>query len=131
MDDFTWVVQHYFKKRGWKLKKLTNTHLAISTSVFILLSVIYSLIVAAPMYKFILFLHSATMMVSIITLGIHFNALKENKEKKKLILFSLVVPITTLIYFIVGIIYMLIRGTPGQFSWPKLFKKIKFQKGEH
>lgn len=98
-------VQQVFKKRGWKMKKFTNTNLAISTSVFILISVIYSLIINAPIYKFTLFLHNATMIVSIITLAIHFNALKENKEKKKLILLSIVVPIAVLIYFIIGLIY--------------------------
>ncbi len=85
-----------------KLKKITNTHIAILTSVFILISVIYSLIVNEPIYKLTSFLHNATMMVSIIALAIHLNALKENKENKKLILFSLVVPITVIIYFICG-----------------------------
>lgn len=84
------------------MKKITHTHLAILTSVFILISVIYSLIVNEPIYKLTSFLHNATMMVSITTLAIHFNALKENKENKKLLLFSLVVPITVIIYFIIG-----------------------------
>ena len=90
------------------MKKFTNTHLAILTSVFILISVIYSLIVNEPIYKLTSFLHNATMMVSITTLAIHSNALKdikknkENKENKKLILFSLVVPIATIIYFSIG-----------------------------
>ena len=43
-------------------------------------------------------------MVSIVTLAIHFNALKENKEKRKLILISLVVPIAVIIYFTIGFI---------------------------
>lgn len=87
------------------MKKFTNTHLAILTSVFILISVIYSLIVNEPIYKLTSFLHIATMMVSITTLAIHSNALKDikkNKENKKLILFSLVVPIATIIYFSIG-----------------------------
>ena len=62
------------------------------------------------MYKFTSFLHNATMMVSIITLGIHYNALKENKEKKKLILLSLVVPIAVIIYMGIGFIYWVSSG---------------------
>lgn len=87
------------------MKKLNHTHLAILTTVFILTSVIYSLIVNEPIYKLTSFLHNATMMVSITTLAIHSNALKENKENKetkKLIFFSLVVPIATIIYFSIG-----------------------------
>ena len=95
------------------MKTFTNTHLAMLTSAFILLSVIYSLIVNEPMYTFTSFLHNATIIVSIITLGIHTNALKENKEnkkKKKQILLSLVVPIAVIIYFIIGIIYWANNG---------------------
>ncbi|MFJ7951312.1 hypothetical protein ACIQZG_07270 [Lysinibacillus sp. NPDC096418] len=84
------------------MKKITNTHLAILTTVCILISVIYSLIVNEPIYKLTLFFHAATVMMSIITLAIHFIALKENKENKKLLLFSLVVPIATIIYFTIG-----------------------------
>lgn len=87
------------------MKKVTNTHLAILTSVFILISVIYSLIVNEPIYKYTSFYQNATMIVAIITLAIHYNALKENKEKKKLIIFSLAVPIAVIIYFIIGIVY--------------------------
>lgn len=90
------------------MKILNHTNLAILTSLFILVSVVYNLIVSEPMYKFTSFLHTATMMVSITTLGIHYNALKENKEnkeKRKLILLSLVVPIAAIIYFTIGIIY--------------------------
>lgn len=87
------------------MKKFTHTHLAILTSTFILISVIYSLIAIEPIYRFTSFYHNATMIVSIITLAIHYHALKKDKEKKKLILFSLAVPLATIIYFIIGIIY--------------------------
>lgn len=50
------------------------------------------------------------MMVSIITLAIHYNALKENKEKKKLILLSIVVPIAVIMYFIIGFISWFYSG---------------------
>ncbi|WBL17049.1 hypothetical protein [Sutcliffiella sp. NC1] len=86
------------------MKKFTNTHLAILTSIIILISVIYSLIANEPLYKFSSIYQNATLMVSIITLAIHYNALKENKEKKKLILISLVVPIAVIIYIIIGFI---------------------------
>ena len=95
-------VERSFKKRRWKSKIFTHTHLAILTSVFILISVIYSFIVNEPIYKLTLLIHNLTMTVSIISLAIHYNALKENKEKKKLLLFSLVVPIASIIYFIIG-----------------------------
>ncbi|AST91226.1 hypothetical protein BC6307_08010 [Sutcliffiella cohnii] len=86
------------------MKKFTNTHLAIITSSLILISVIYSLIVNEPIYKFTSFYQNVTMMVSIITLSIHYNALKENKEKKNLILLSLVVPIAVIMYISIGFI---------------------------
>ncbi|MED4018837.1 hypothetical protein [Sutcliffiella cohnii] len=86
------------------MKKFTNTHLAILTSIIILISVIYSLIANERLYKFSSIYQNATLMVSIITLAIHYNALKENKEKKKLILISLVVPIAVIIYIIIGFI---------------------------
>lgn len=92
------------------MKKFTNTHLAILTSSFILISVTYSLITWEPIYKLTSFYQNATIIVSIITLGIHFNALKENKEKKTLILFSLAVPLAVIIYFTVGLIYWYQRG---------------------
>ncbi|WP_246938971.1 hypothetical protein [Bacillus pinisoli] len=92
------------------MKKFTNTHLAILSSIFILISVIYSLIANEPIYKITSFYQNATMVVSMISLAVHYNALKENKEKKKLILFSLVVPITVIIYFIIGIIYWFNSG---------------------
>lgn len=94
------------------MKIFNNTNLAILTSLFILISVIYSFIVNEPIFKFTSFLHTAIMIVSIITLGIHFNALKENKEKKKLILFSLGIPIAVIIYFIIGITYWVTIGNP-------------------
>lgn len=92
------------------MKKFTNTHLAILTSIFILISVIYSLLTWEPIYKLTSFYQNATIIVSIITLGIHFNALKENKEKKTLILFSLAVPAAVIIYCIAGFIYWFNRG---------------------
>ncbi len=97
---------------GWKTKIFNNTNLAFLTSVLILISAIYSLIVNIPLYKFTLSLHTATMTMSIITLAIHINAFKENKENKerrKLILLSLVVPIAMIIYFAIGI-YSLYSG---------------------
>ncbi|WP_341202459.1 hypothetical protein [Planomicrobium okeanokoites] len=87
------------------MKKFTNTHLAIVTSIFILISVIYSLLAWEPIYKLTSFYQNATIILSVITLGIHFNALKENKEKKTLILFSLAVPASVIIYCIAGFIY--------------------------
>ena len=87
------------------MKIFTNTNLALLTSVLILISVIYGLIVNEPIYKLTSFLHNATLIVSLITLAIHVNALKENKEKRKLILLSLVVPIALILYFIIGFTY--------------------------
>lgn len=95
-------VDKSLKNKGWEFKIFTNTHLAILTSAFILISVIYSLFVNEPIYKLTLLLHNFTMTVSIMTLAIHYNALKKDKEKKKLILFSLVIPIFTIIYFVIG-----------------------------
>jgi hypothetical protein len=93
------------------MKRLvTNTNLAFLTTLFILISVIYSFIVNEPIYKVTTFLYQATIMVSIITIAIHFNALKENKEKKKVILLSLVVPVAVTIYFVVGVIYWYTAG---------------------
>jgi hypothetical protein len=88
------------------MKRLvTNTNLAFITTLFISISVIYSFIVNEPIYKVTTPLYQATIIVAIITIAIHFNALKENKEKKKVILLSLVVPIAVTIYFVVGVIY--------------------------
>ncbi|GIO26341.1 hypothetical protein [Ornithinibacillus bavariensis] len=86
-------------------KLITNTNFAYLTTVFILIAVIYSFIVNEPIYKVTTFLFEATIIVSIITVAIHLNALKENKVKKKLILLSLVVPVTVIIYYVVGVIY--------------------------
>lgn len=86
------------------MKKFTNSHLAILTSILILISVFYSLIANEPIYKFTSYYQNATMIVTMISLAVHYNALKENKEKKKLILCSLAVPIAVIIYFIIGII---------------------------
>ena len=84
---------------------VTNTNLAFLTTTFVLISVMYSFIVNEPIYKVTTFLHQATIIVSIITIAIHFNALKENKEKKKIILLSLLVPIAVIIYHILGVVY--------------------------
>lgn len=86
-------------------KLITNTNFAYLTTVFILIAVIYSFIVNEPIYKVTTFLYQATILVSIITIAIHFNALKENKVKKKFIILSLVVPVTVIIYYVVGVIY--------------------------
>jgi len=98
------------REGGNEVKEFTNTHLAYLTSLLILIAVIYSFIVNEPLYEFTYFVSSAVMMTSIVTLAIHFNALKENKEKKGLILVSLVVPIATLIYFAIGLSYIYISG---------------------
>lgn len=88
------------------MKRLaTNTNLAFLTTLFILISVIYSFIIKEPIYKVTTFLYQATIMISIITIAIHINALKENKAKKKVILLSLFVPVAVIIYFVVGVIF--------------------------
>ncbi len=93
------------------IKRLvTNTNLAFLTTLFILISVIYSFFVNEPIYKLTTLLYRYTIMVSIITIAIHFNALKENKEKKKVILLSLVVPVAVIIYFVVGTIHWFNSG---------------------
>ena len=91
------------------MKLFNNTNIAFLTSLFILVSVIYSFIVQEPIFEFTSLLHYAISTVAIITIGIHINALKENndnQEKKKIILFSLAIPIAVIIYFIAGIIYL-------------------------
>ena len=71
------------------MKKFTNTTLAFLISGLILLSVIYNVTTDQPMYLFTAFLHQATLIVSIITVAIHYNALKENNEKRLVLLGSL------------------------------------------
>lgn len=92
------------------MKKVTSTTLAFLTSGLILLSVIYNVSTNQPLYSFTSFLHHATIIVSIITIGIHYNALKENNEKRTLLLGSLAVPIAVILYFTFGIIYIYIRS---------------------
>ena len=75
-----------------------NTNLAFLTTIFIFISVVYSFIVNNPIYKVTTFSHQATITISIITIAIHFNALKENKKKKKVILLSLVIPVAVIIF---------------------------------
>lgn len=86
-------------------KWVTNTNLAFLATTLVFISVIYSFIANKPIYKVTTFLQQVTIIVSILAIAIHFNALKEKKEKKKIILLSLLVPITVIIYFILGLIY--------------------------
>ena len=87
------------------MKKVTNTTLAFLISGLILLSVIYNVTTDQPMYLFTSFLHQATLIVSIISVAIHYNALKENNEKRTFLLGSLAVPIAVILYYIVGLVY--------------------------
>ncbi|GKV63918.1 MULTISPECIES: hypothetical protein [Sporosarcina] len=89
---------------------MTNTKLAILTSVFILASVIYSSLTHKPLYQLTSYLDHATIMMSIITLGIHYNAVKETPGRKRLILFSLSIPVSVIIYFTIGLVYWINNG---------------------
>lgn len=84
--------------------------LAILTSLFILIIVIYSFITGEPLYQLKFVSYRYAIMVSIISIGIHINALFQEKVKKILIKFSLLVPSSVIGYFIIGLIYWYNKG---------------------
>lgn len=79
--------------------------LAILTSLFILLIVIYSFIVGEPLYQLKFALYRFAIMVSILSIGIHLNALFQEKVRKQLIKVSLFIPLAVILYFIIGLIF--------------------------
>lgn len=91
------------------MKKFTNTHLAIITSIFTFIAVVYTLIIKDPLYIMTSFYKLAIFIVAIHSLAIHMNALKES-EDKKFILTSLAVPVVVIIYTVIGLIYWANRG---------------------
>lgn len=86
-------------------KMNANGYLALGTSAFIFLAMIYNFLFNQPIYTMTSFLHNVIIMFSIITLAIHANAIKQNKHLKKAFFTSLVIPIITIIYFFSGIAF--------------------------
>ena len=84
--------------------------LAILTSLFILIIVIYSFITGNPLYQLKFASYRFAIIVSIISIGIHINALFQEKVKTIWIKCSLLVPSSVIGYFIIGLIYWYKKG---------------------
>lgn len=78
--------------------------LAILTSVFILIVVIYSFITGESLYRLNIASFRFVIFISIISIGIHINALIQEKAKKLLIILSLFIPSAVIVNFIIGFI---------------------------
>lgn len=85
--------------------------LAVLTSSFILIVVIYSFITGEPLYKLKFFVYKMAVVVSIISIGIHLNALFQDKAQKGLLKLSLFVPSAVIMYFTIGVILWFRSGT--------------------
>ena len=84
--------------------------LAILTSLFILIIIIYSFITGEPLYQLKFASYRFAIMISIISIGIHINALFQEKVKKRLIKCSLLIPSSVIGYFIIGLISWYKKG---------------------
>lgn len=84
--------------------------LAFLTSLFIFLLFIFSLIIGESLYFIQFASYKIAVMVAIISICIHIIALFQEKVKKLLIKFSLLVPSAVIVYFIIGFIYWLNKG---------------------
>lgn len=93
----------YCNYYGGKFMKAISK-LAFLTSFFILFIVIYRFITKELLYQLKFAVYRYAILVSIISIGIHLNALFTEKEKIYLIKCSLFIPSGVILYFIVGLI---------------------------
>lgn len=89
---------------------MAMSKLAILTSAFIPLIVIYSLVMGEPLCQFSLASYKFAIMVSVISIVIHLNALFRQKDMRLLLKFSFFVPLAVIAYFIIGLIHWYISG---------------------
>lgn len=79
--------------------------LAIFTSAFIVIIVIYSFLKGEPLYQLTHVTYRLAIICSIISIGIHLNALFKQKDKGLFLKFSFIVPLAVTAYFIIGVFY--------------------------
>ena len=84
--------------------------IAIVTSVFLIISVIYSVIFNVSLYTLTIVGYRYIIFVSVMSIFFHFIAMFEDKDSKIVVFLSSAVPIAVLSYYVIGLIGWYYRG---------------------